>query len=290
MTENETPPTDATGTPPDAGVQDPPHPYDEQALARIKLSDAYREVAESALHGVATWYDKSRFTGEGSYVEEAARLLSRAEDVLRYAVIYERERHSSWEDIGGALGVTRQTAHERFADVVARWRAPLDNPERYRPDGTPDDDRIPYGVRYADGQFPPRPEYGTAEHTAKDLEKWLKQRTVPGDSWAGEEHPVTGALTRNSTATMLMRLSDVSRRLLDEQMVPDPRAEAAMCERRVALYERMIREGGVVPADVHKWIARDRARAAELRATPGTGVPWPADDPDRTPEQKGQDQ
>ncbi|MFB6755465.1 hypothetical protein ACFCX6_31635 [Streptomyces sp. NPDC056353] len=278
MSEEDAPVTDTTGTPSGEAVQDSPHPYDEQALARIKLSDAYREVAESALRGVATWYDRSGFTGQGSYVEEAARLVSRAEDVLRCAVIFERESHSSWEDIGGALGVTRQTAHERFADVVARWRAPLDKPERYLPDGTPDDERIPYGVRYADGI--PRPEYGTAEQTAKDLEEWLQQRTVPGDSWADEEHPVTGALTRNSTATMLMRLSDIARRLLDEQMVPDPRAEADMCERRVALYERMIREDEVVPADVHKWIQRDRARAAELRATPGTGTPWPAKDSD----------
>ncbi|MEU2717790.1 hypothetical protein [Streptomyces sp. NPDC007205] len=288
MNEKDTPLTDTTDTPPGEAVQDSPHPYDEQALARIKLSDAYREVAEAALHGVATWYDKSSFTGQGSYVEEAARLVSRAEDVLRYAVIYERESHSSWEDIGGALGVTRQTAHERFADVVARWRAPLDKPERYLPDGTPDDERIPYGARYADGDL--RPHYGTAEQTAKNLEEWLQQRTVPGDSWADEEHPVTGALTRNSTATMLMRLSDIARRLLDEQMVPDPRAEADMCERRVALYERMIREGEAVPADVRKWIQRDRARAAELRATPGTGTPWPTDDPDRNPAEKDQDQ
>ncbi|MBP5942607.1 hypothetical protein [Streptomyces acidiscabies] len=271
MTENEAAPTD---TPSGEPVKDQPHPYDNQALARIRLSDAYREVAESALHGVGTWYDKSSFTGQGSYVEEAARLVSRAEDVLRCAVIYERESRSSWEDIGGALGVTRQTAHERFGKHVTAWREPLDKPERYLPDGTPDDERIPYGVRYADGI--PRPEYGTAEQAAKDLEEWLRQRTVPGDSWADEAHPVTGALTRNSTSIMLMRLSDIARRLLDEQMVPDPRAEADMCERRVALYERMIREGEAVPADVHTWIERDRARAAELRATPGTGKPWPA--------------
>ncbi|WP_435613466.1 hypothetical protein [Streptomyces sp. bgisy159] len=76
---------------------------------------------------------------------------------------------------------------------------------------------------------------------------------------------------------MLMRLSDIARQLLDEQMVPDP-GRRPTCERRVALYERMIREDEVVPADVHKWIARDRARAADPRATPGTGTPWPAED------------
>ncbi|MBR7836503.1 hypothetical protein KDL01_24710, partial [Actinospica durhamensis] len=30
-----------------------------------------------------------------------------------------RARELSWEAIGGALGVTRQTAHERYRDVVA---------------------------------------------------------------------------------------------------------------------------------------------------------------------------
>ncbi|MFJ8351300.1 helix-turn-helix domain-containing protein [Streptomyces sp. NPDC094153] len=285
MSESEAPPTD---TPPGETVQDPPHPYDEQALARIMLSEAHREVADLALHGIATWYDKSPFAGQGSYVEEAARLVSRAEDVLRWAAVYERERGTSWEDIGTALGVTRQTAHERFSGAVARWREPLDNPERYRSDGTPDDERMPYAVRYICGSH--GPEESMCEQTAKDLEQWLKQRTAPGDSWADEEHPVTGALTRNTTTIMLMRLSDISSRLLDEQMVPDPRAEADMCERRVALYERLIRENEAVPADVHKWIERDRARAAALRATPGTGVPWPANSADQAPANKDQDE
>ncbi|WP_234438637.1 transposase [Streptomyces sp. NRRL S-340] len=53
-----------------------------------------------------------------------------------------------------------------------------------------------------------------------------------------------------------------------EVMVRDPRAEADMCERRVVLYERMIREDEAVPADVHKWIRRVAGRVR------GGIAPW----------------
>lgn len=50
--------------------------------------------------------------------------------------------------------------------------------------------------------------------------------------------------------------------------MPDLQAQADLCDRRVALYERMIREGNTVPAEIHQRIEKDRARAAALRATP----------------------
>ncbi|MER6684601.1 hypothetical protein [Streptomyces olivaceoviridis] len=283
MTESDSPFSDATAalpnrdTAPSEDVQDPPHPYNTTALARLMLSDAYREVAERALHGITTRYDNEHFAGGGSYVEEAASLVRHAEVLLRWAVIYERERRTSWEDIGAALGITKQSAHERFGKHVTNWREPLDKPEHHRSDGTPDDPRMPYGLRYIWGSH--GAEVSQNEKTAAELERWLKEHTAPSDSWANDKHPVTAELPRHSTASMTMLLDNVSRRLLDDQMVPDPRAQADVCDRRVALYERMIREDEVVPADIHKWIQRDRARAAELRATPGTGTPWPAEDP-----------
>ncbi|QDN84396.1 hypothetical protein [Streptomyces sp. RLB3-6] len=252
---------------------EPLHPYTETALARLRLSEAYREAAEAAIAGVCTADDGGHFAGGGSFIEDADRMVRLAEEIKRKAVIYERQLGTSWEEVGRALAITKQSAHKKFASEVEAWRAPLDKPARVRPDGTPDDDRIPYGVRYAEGI--PRPEYGTAEETARDLDRWLREHTSRADSWSDEERAASAGLPRHSTTSMLMLLGAVSRRLLEEQLVPDPRAEADLAERRVALYERLIREGGVVPPEIHQWIEKDRARAAALRATPGTGTPWP---------------
>lgn len=280
MTEKDAPPT--------AAEPDPPHPYTEQALARLMLCDAYKETAELALHGITTRYDGSSFVGGGSYIEEAARLLTHAEEVLNWAAVYERERGTSWEEIGEALGITKQSAHKKFAAAVERWRAPLDKPEHLNPDGTPDDERIPFGVRYTPDATVPRGS--TAEDTARELETWLRERTAPTDSWADEEHPVTGHLPRHSTTAMLLLADRVSFRFYEDQLVPDPKAQADVADHRVALYERLIREGDA-PPEAPEWIAKDRARAAALRATPGHGVPWEeTGKPARTTEEKDEDQ
>ncbi|MEV0982337.1 hypothetical protein [Streptomyces sp. NPDC049915] len=119
----------------------------------------------------------------------------------------------------------------------------------------------------------PDPKYGTAENQAQRLEQWLLQHTGPADHWYGDEHPVTGGLPRHTTTSMLVLTDGVGHRLLHDQLVPDPQAQADVCERRVALYERLSREGDA-PPEAAEWIAKDRARAAALRATPGNGVPW----------------
>ncbi|MGW3910529.1 hypothetical protein ACWEBX_03240 [Streptomyces sp. NPDC005070] len=264
MTETETP---ASAEP------DPAHPYTETALARIMLGEAYREAAGTALARIPTDSDGSAFTGPGDAVRAAVDLLALAEDVMRRAAVYERARGTSWDEIGNALGITKQSAHKRFADAVETWRAPLDQPARLLPDGTPDDDRIPYGARYAPGH--PKPHYGTAEDRAQQLERWLLQHTGPTDDWDGDEHPVTGGLPRHSTTSMLMLTEGISNRLLQDQLVPDPQAQADVCERRAALYERLVREGAAPPA-APEWAKAERARAAALRATPGRGVTWEA--------------
>ncbi|MFE0351452.1 hypothetical protein [Streptomyces griseoluteus] len=77
--------------------------------------------------------------------------------------------------------------------------------------------------------------------------RWLLQRTGPGDHWYGDEHPVTGGLPRHTTSSMLVLTDRVSHRLIRDQLMPDPQAQADVCERRVALYERLIRDGDVPP-------------------------------------------
>ncbi|MEV6357924.1 hypothetical protein [Streptomyces hydrogenans] len=241
----------------------PPHPFTEQALARLMLSDAYREVAEAALKRIGTEDDSSSTVAPGDFVREAAELMRLAEGVQRRAAIYERERSTSWEEIGEALSITRQSAHTKFAEHVKAWREPLGTPERLHFDGTPDDRRIPYGARYAPGSA--APANGSAEKTAGLLDEWLRRHA----DWADQEHPVSGGLPRRTTIEMVLRVADAAARLRREQLVPDLQAEADLWDLSADLHERMLREserdGTPLPVNFYQSLAGSRARAKALR-------------------------
>ncbi|WP_189602340.1 hypothetical protein [Streptomyces lateritius] len=244
---------------------EPDHPYTRGALARLMLSDAHRDTAETALSRVGTHDDSSGTVAPGDFVREAAELLRLAEHAQRRAVVYERERGTSWEDIGEALGITKQSAHARFAEYVNEWTEPFEKPERRHADGTADDRRIPYGARYAPGAAVPAA--GSAEKTAAELDRWLRRH----DGWADQEHPVSGSLPRYSTREMSLLVGDAAFRMRIDQLLPDPHAEADLWEFHAELQERMIRESerGGLPLhpkiDYPQEAARSRARAAALR-------------------------
>ncbi|MCX4429597.1 hypothetical protein [Streptomyces mirabilis] len=252
---------------------DPPHPYTPAAIARLMLSEAHRDAAETALNRIGTEGDSSDTIAPGDFVREAAELIRLAEAAQRRAVIYERERGTSWEEIGEALGISRQSAHTKFAEYVKAWREPLDKPERLHPDGTPDDRRIPYGARYAPGSA--APANGSAEKTARLLDHWLRRH----DGWADQEHPVSGGLPRHSTIEMVLIVGRAADRMRRDQLVPDLQAEADLWDLSADLQERMLREsergGDPLPQGFHQSLASDRARAKALRAAPDYGsVAW----------------
>jgi hypothetical protein len=239
-------------------ASDPPHPFSEKGLARLMLSTAYQEIAETALNGMVP---STGLESPGARIESARHLGYLAEEVLRWAVVYERECGASWEDIGDALGpITRQSAHRRFAEQVEQWRAPFDEPETVRLNGTADDPRIPYPARDPDA-------------TAENLDQWLRNHTSPRDGWAEEPHPISAHLDRYTTTDAWMMIQNYTGRLLRDQVVPDPQKEADALDLRVALLERLVREGDA-PPEASTWIAQDRARAVALRQTPGHGVTW----------------
>ncbi|GAA2266155.1 hypothetical protein GCM10010232_68130 [Streptomyces amakusaensis] len=246
-----------------------PHPFTELGLARLMLSHAHQEVAEHALGGISPRADEHAEPGE--FVENARRLVRCAEDALRWAVVYERERGSSWDEIGEALGpITRQSAHRRFAEQVEEWREPLDDPETVRLDGTADDERIPYPA-------------GDPDKGAAHLDHWLLDHTSETDSWYGSAQPVSRHLNRHSTTSALMITGKYTARLLRDQLVPNPHRQADAADRHADLLERLTREGGAT-RETPEWIARDRARAQALRQIPSTGVPWEAmSDPGKHP-------
>lgn len=247
----------------------PPHPYTEAGLARLMLSHAYQETAAYALGGISPRADKHAEPGE--FIEQARRLKREAEDVLRWAVVYERERGTSWDEIGEALGsIRKQSAHRRFVEQVNEWREPLDNPEAVRLDGTAKDQRIPYPA-------------SDPERAASHLDQWLLDHTTETEPCHDSAQPVSQHLERETTTMAVMRVTNYTAWLLKEQMVPNPHLQADSMDRRADLMERLAREGGGT-SEMPQWIVRDRARAAALREIPGTGVPWEAmTDPDQHP-------
>jgi hypothetical protein len=111
-------------TPGDAGRTT----YPRRALARLVLSDHAAGVSDAADSLVITRYDV--YAGPGGRVSEAHTLTRLAERVLVDAVVYERERGSSWKDIGQYLGVGATAAEQRFTPDLDRWASALESPYR----------------------------------------------------------------------------------------------------------------------------------------------------------------
>ncbi|WP_405644058.1 hypothetical protein [Streptomyces sp. NBC_00019] len=159
----------------------PPTPYDEdraayshQDLARLALSAQAVDVAAAAQALVGTRSDVD--TGLGGRVSEGVRVVEVAEGVLARAVVYERERGASWEDIGRYLGVDAGVAEERYAPELERWNTAFQVPYRLDPTGRK---RIPQLPQAA---YDPR-------SSVRQLDLWAGLHVTTGD-W----HAVSGGL------------------------------------------------------------------------------------------------
>jgi hypothetical protein len=102
--------------------------FTRQALARLVLCDHAVDVADGAKGLVATGNDPD--TGPGGRVSQALRLVELAERALASAVIYERERGSSWAEIAQYAGIDAAEAEERFATDLDDWNTAFEVPYR----------------------------------------------------------------------------------------------------------------------------------------------------------------
>jgi hypothetical protein len=210
-------------------AQRDPRPYPPKARARVALSMLARELADAARGMVPTYAD--RHAQGGDFVEEALRLRARADEILELAVVLERERGTTWEDIGAALGGegerrTRQTAEARFGGAVSRWKGALVTPWRPHSDG-----RSVY-CALPDGAEDP-------ERWAAVLDEWTLRHAEPSDplAQAGEQRPVSVGLDTDPLLLLLTEqrfivdqaLDLQARRLAGDQPVA---AEAAEFHRR----------------------------------------------------------
>ncbi|MFJ1578462.1 MULTISPECIES: hypothetical protein [unclassified Streptomyces] len=106
--------------------------FTRQALARLVLCDHAVDIADGAAGLVATENDPD--TGPGGRVSQAIQLIELADRALASAVIYERERGSSWAEIAQYPGIDPAEAEERFAANLDSWNTAFEVP--YRLDDT----------------------------------------------------------------------------------------------------------------------------------------------------------
>ena len=149
--------------------------FTRQALARLVLCDHAADVADGAAGLVATENDPD--TGPGGRVSQAFQLIALAERALASAVIYERERGSSWTEIAQYLGIGPAEAEERFASDLDDWNTAFEVPYRLDDTGRK---RIP--------QLPTA-AYDPARACDR-LDTWAGNRPI----LVNDDHPVSSGL------------------------------------------------------------------------------------------------
>src|SRR6266536_3410545 len=145
--------------------------YSDSSLGRLAFSQACRDLSDLARAHVAT--DADAHLRPGELLEEAGRLVAGAEQALRMAVVAERLRGTSWAEIGEALGVTRQSAHERYASFEHELRQALLFPDRAGDAGTLGWWAVPDGLE-------------EPERSAHDLVGWERRHRERTDPDRGE--------------------------------------------------------------------------------------------------------
>ncbi|WP_306324122.1 MULTISPECIES: hypothetical protein [unclassified Streptomyces] len=220
--------------------------YSRTALARLVLSFEQRDLADRAAAGVPT---NDAFMNGGEMVEECVGLVEQAQEVLRRAVIWERQKGTSWEEIGERLGgISRQAAHERYKAAVDEWQQSLVEP--YGPE-----------VR---GYRSPILHEAALEPTAtgRRLDAWARKH-VP--SAREDEHPVTGHLPHLSAAEEVVQVLEAINHMNETDASPAERA--VVYDRKAALLERIAAEDG--KPEAAEQAADARVRAARLRDEAG---------------------
>ncbi|MFE9424664.1 hypothetical protein ACFYNO_17030 [Kitasatospora sp. NPDC006697] len=151
--------------------------YTREALARLVLSEQAVELSDSAAGLVGTRYDTA--TGLGGRASQARQLVELAERALASAVVYERERGSSWEEIAAYLGIDAEEAEQRFGPAVRAWHTAFEEPYRLDETGRK---RIP---------ALPTAAYDPA-WACHHLDGWARLRGIG----IGESEAVSASLTR----------------------------------------------------------------------------------------------
>ncbi|HEU4346695.1 MAG TPA: hypothetical protein VFR35_02790 [Actinoplanes sp.] len=186
--------------------------YSHAVQARLALSAAAKGVSDEA-RGLVSADDRG--SGAGEIVERAVQLVDDARAVLERAVVYERERGASWQTIGAAIGISRQTAHERFSEVERRWKDALRRPDAAAGPGGRRAPRLPAGAE-------------DPERWGEQLDQWVIRHREPGDLDT-DAHPVSGQQRPQSLLQAAAELRHDGQELI---------SRGASLVERFAFYER----------------------------------------------------
>ncbi|MFF7276761.1 hypothetical protein [Streptomyces griseorubiginosus] len=104
---------------PDASAAPELHRLSPRDESRVALALTLRQLVDAVLDAVPVEPDPA----PGDLLRTALKLQRRVEDVVREAVVAERERGTTWAEIGEVAGVTRQSAHEKWYGDVHAWAA-----------------------------------------------------------------------------------------------------------------------------------------------------------------------
>ena len=94
----------------------------------MALSDQLVRAVDYATGLVSTRNDTN--TGLGRRASQAAHLAVMAQTTLAAAVVYERERGTSWADIGHCRDLPAAEVKHRYLGDLVAWQQVLDNAER----------------------------------------------------------------------------------------------------------------------------------------------------------------
>jgi hypothetical protein len=201
-------------------------------LHLIAYMEACRELSDSARGQVSTYGEARRRGGE--LVEDAARLVADAEEVLRLAIAAERAASTPRQEIGERLGVTRQSAHERYAAGVQEISDGVLFPTR-EPEN---DDGLGWWA-CPDGLEDP-------EATVRRLDEWARHHSERTDPERGEK-PVSGGLGRREDLAAVEAIglvTTLAKRIMNRDLPPgvsERQARRLLLERKVEAFGLIMR-------------------------------------------------
>lgn len=239
------------------------------ALARLALSDQAVGAAVAAEDLVHTVND-----GQGGplyWLDRAVLALREAEELVTRAVIYERARGTTWEQIGEQFRITKQSAQARYNDDVARWEAGLHAPfgADDNGDGKPNTRLTVPNITY---NYRP-------DDDGPHLDGWARDRCVfPHNGYV--ERPVTGNLPELTVSQELGMIAaeEAWRAKNTSALAGDYAYLADLHEWKAGVYERQAATAtgqhrlGILGAAAAARALAQQYRAQGAEAAPSTGA------------------
>ncbi|MBE1559969.1 hypothetical protein [Nonomuraea africana] len=219
----------------------------EASFARLALAEHASMLADAAYHLIPTTRDRDARQGE--YVAAAAPLVAAARRLLELAVMFERIKGTSWEQVGIDLSISRQAAHERFGQAERDFR------ERFL--------RAWLQPARADEVLV---SADRLTHMADRLRTYIASRRDPDDQSATIQLEPMSDLERS---TLIARASAMLKALATDQQISDSdrhEMELGLCRRKIELYEDLAAQDSE-NTELREALAGARARLAELRSS-----------------------